>query len=179
MTSLAVPISNQPVAGLQSLPPELGEGFFSAPTTPVTPRVAVILEVRDRSRTRWVLVKNETTGGAFGFPGADVQGNALASAIRSVTEPCCLVSEGLPLSWSGIEFQLFYGATKPHLTVYHAVLRVADVEGLEAQSLAASYASEAKLLGILAIQSLAEEGQLSAESVKLWRAYWAAQPESN
>lgn len=177
MLSLAVQLARQYSAGRQSLHSEMGEGFFSAQTPPTPTGSAVIVEVRDRARTRWLLVEREdATGGRLDFPGVTKDG-ALTSAIRSVTEECCLVVEGLPVSWNGLEFQAFQGEAAPGLTVYHAVLKVPDVEALEAQALTTAYARRAQLLGILAIQSLVEEGRLTESAADLWRAYWAVQPE--
>ncbi|WP_157639695.1 hypothetical protein [Burkholderia ubonensis] len=204
MTSLSwTDDDKNPSLGLRSLL-AAGEGFFSSnPTlvagelkeTPLQMVSVVMLELTDRRHSRWVLLEQDP--GVDGtsqwkFPGQLIAPGEmpLRVAVRSVTENVCLLEDGLPVSWAGLQYRVLsvglewltevsvpagaHQVDYENILVfsYHARMRVDDIHRVELRDLKAHPGRHVLSAGILDIENLIGEGTLCAASERIWKAYW-------
>jgi hypothetical protein len=179
------------------------EGFFSSNPhlvagelieTPLHTLSVVLLELCDRSRSRWVLIEQDpgtTDSTRWKFPGGRITPGEmpLQVAVRSVTENICLLEEGLPVSWSGLQYSVLSVGVE-WLTelclasdespdcenylvfFYHARLQVSDVNQVELVDLKSARGRRVLLTGMLGIQNLISDAALCSASAQLWQGYW-------
>ncbi len=185
-----------------SLPIQV-EGFFSARMSsdgrfeerPLALAVLVMLEVLDQRHSRWVLMDcsaSAVKGVTRTFPSCTFSpgGRPLDEAVKAVTENLVLLDKGLPLSWSGLAYQMLSAGTEwmpalvpdiPNMLAikdtlvftYHAQMKVEDVHAVQLLSLRESFAQTVELSGIIDIQHLIAQGNLCAWSEQAWRGFWA------
>jgi hypothetical protein len=181
------------------------EGFFSSNPhlvagelieTPMQTLSAVLLELCDRSLSRWVLIEQDpgsADSSRWKFPGGRITPGEmpLEVAVRSVTENICLLEDGLPVSWSGLQYSVLsvgvdwltelcltgddsLGCENSLVFTYHARLQVSDVHHVELEDLKSTRGRRVMLTGILGIERLIGDTALCSTSAQLWQAYWRA-----
>lgn len=181
------------------------EGFFSSnplyvpgefAETRIQLLAAVLLEVRDRNCSRWVLQEHEPralVAGRWRFPGSVFSPGELPMpvAMRSVTEKFALLDAGLPLGWAGLESDVLSVAMDwlPELRMslsgdcqvewentlvftYHARIQVPDVRRVELRDITSRHGQICRLAGILDVQACIEDGTLCPAAEHLWKSYW-------
>jgi hypothetical protein len=178
------------------------EGFFSSNPQLVAGELneaalqtqsVVLLELCDHTRSRWVLLEQEPgcASSRWKFPGGRITPGAmpLDVAVRSVTEHIHLLEDGLPVSWSGLQYCVLSvgvewltelclsDAEEPareNILVfsYHARMQVPDVQRIELVDLKSRPGRRVLLTGMLGIQNLITDAALCAASTRLWLGYW-------
>ena len=195
-------VRSSPPFGLQTLLPP--EGFFSSNPAlaageliepPLRMLSAVLLELRDSHQSRWVLLEmgpGDLGAGRWTVPAERVVPGEmpLAVAMRAVTENICLLDDGLPVSWAGLQYRVLSvglewltalsladGSCLPaceNLLVftYHAQQDVIDLRRIELCDLKARNGRAMRHAGILDIQGAIDDATLCSVSEQLWRSYW-------
>lgn len=203
MTSLSLADDvDQPAPQIQSLLADRGGFFSSNPAfvsgdileTTVQLRAVVLLEVCDRSCSRWVLQEmglDEPGSGRWRFPGTVFSPGELPlrAAARGVTEQLVMLESGEPVSWVGLENRVLGVALDmlPELRLnlgnacgvewentllftYHARMVVSDLQAIELRDLTQP-GRRTWLAGILDLQKGIAEGTLCPVSEQLWKGY--------
>lgn len=205
MTSLSwVDDVDRPASELRSLLADRG-GFFSnnplyvpgdVAEAQVQLLAAVLLELRDRNCSRWVLQEQEPDApgaGRWRFPGTAFSPGELplTAGLRSVTEKLVVLDAGLPMGWAELENRVLSVAMDwlPELRMalagacqlewastlvftYHTRMQVPDTRLLELRDITTRYGRRTWLAGILDIQACIAEGTLCPVSEQLWKNYW-------
>ena len=180
-------------------------GFFSSNPlhvsgdlmeAPVRLLAAVLLELRDRNCSRFVLLEEGLSApgtGRWRFPGGEFSPGELPLpvALRAVAENLILLEGGLPRSWAGLEQSILSVGMDllPELRLtltggcqaswetslvftYHARVEVQDVHQAELRDVTARHGPNIWLAGILDIEASIDAGTLCPASEQLWKNYW-------
>lgn len=163
---------------------------------PVRMLATVLLEIRDPTCRRFVLVEEGSSAPGAGrsrFPGGEFAPGELPLpvALRAVADNLVLLEGSQQRSWAGLEQSILsvgmdllpelrmsfardcrtiWGTTL--VFTYHARVHVQDVHQTELHDKSGRNGMPIRLAGLLDIETSASSGTLCPAAERLWKAYW-------